>query len=102
LGLLHGSQPDALVLCHDPLRKTLNGFPDYPLPDLATAMHRYVEAARLTNPRARVVGLSLNTSRLPGEDAAKLLAETARTHGVPCFDPLRSELAPFVDALLAA
>ncbi|MEP7243907.1 MAG: DUF1611 domain-containing protein [Gammaproteobacteria bacterium] len=101
LGLLHGSQPDALVLCHDPLRRTLNGFPDYPVPDLATAMHRYVEAARLTNPRARVVGISLNTSRLPAGDTTKLLMETARTHGVPCFDPLRSELASFVDGLLA-
>ena len=26
LGLIHGSQPDAMVLCHDPLRFKINGF----------------------------------------------------------------------------
>ena len=101
LGLVHGSQPDAMVLCHDPLRTTINGFPDYPLPDLATAITRYQEAARVTNPDARVVGISLNTSRLDDAAAAAVIAKIEADHGLPCFDPLRTSLIPLVQRLAA-
>lgn len=101
LGLIHGSQPDALVLCHDPLRKTINGFPDFPLPDLGTAMVRYVEAARLTNPKAQFVGISLNTSRLSEAEAMSVLSGLESEHGLPCFDPLRTSLLPLIDRLRA-
>ena len=36
LGLLHGSQPDALVMCHEPTRTHMRGLPDAPLPDIKT------------------------------------------------------------------
>lgn len=101
LGLIHGSQPDALVLCHDPSRTAVNAFPDYPLPSLDAAMARYVEAARLTNPAARMVGISLNTSKLSEVEAVALLAQIGQTHGLPCFDPLRTSLAPLVQELTA-
>ena len=45
LGLLHGSQPDALVLCHDPSRESIEGYPEFPIPELQDAIDRYVEAA---------------------------------------------------------
>src|SRR5215468_3753993 len=64
LGLLHGSQPDALVLCHDPSRTALNGFEHIPIMPLDKAMATYLTLAHLTNPRARFVGISLNTSSL--------------------------------------
>ena len=35
LGLLHGSQPDVIVVCHDPARERVLGYPDYPLPGIA-------------------------------------------------------------------
>ena len=101
LGLLHGSQPDALVLCHDPLRTTVSAYPDYPLPSLATAMERYVEAARLTNPAARFVGVSFNTSRMQPQAAADLMAQVEAEHGLPCFDPLRSDLGALVERVRA-
>ena len=99
LGLLHGSQPDALVLCHDPLRKTLNGFPHMPLPSLAQAMPAYLAAARLTNPHVRFVGISLNTSALNQTDATATLKCTADEHGLPCVDPIRTGVAEIVEAL---
>jgi uncharacterized NAD-dependent epimerase/dehydratase family protein len=99
LGLLHGSQPDALVLCHDPLRKALNGFPHMPLPSLAEAMPAYLAAARLTNPRVRFIGIALNTSALNQTDATTALARTADEHGLPCVDPIRTGVGPIVDAL---
>ncbi|THD64509.1 MAG: DUF1611 domain-containing protein [Phenylobacterium sp.] len=102
LGLLHGSQPDALVVCHDPLRETLNGYPDYPLPSLPVAMSRYLEAAQLTNPDVCVVGISLNTSHMRPDAAQSLMSALEAEHSLPCFDPLRSDLNPAVDRLLSA
>jgi uncharacterized NAD-dependent epimerase/dehydratase family protein len=99
LGLLHGSQPDALVLCHDPLRKTLNGFAHVPVLSPAEAMPAYLAAARLTNRQARFVGVSLNTSAMKAGDAAAVLESTARELGLPCCDPIRSGVDEIVTQL---
>jgi uncharacterized NAD-dependent epimerase/dehydratase family protein len=99
LGLLHGSQPDALVLCHDPSRLHIEGFPEFPLLDLDTAIRRYLEAARLTNPRAVFVGVSLNTSTLPAHRRAELIARIEHQLELPCCDPLITGVAPIGDRL---
>ncbi len=99
LGLIHGSQPDALVLCHDPLRPNIDGFPDFPLPDLPTAIRRYVEAAQLTNPAARCAGIALNTSKLSEPEARAALAKASTEAGLPAVDPLRWGVAAIVDTL---
>ena len=98
LGLLHGSQPDALVLCHDPSRQTLNGFPHVPLVPLDQAMDAYLSAAHLTNPRARFVGISLNTSAMSEAVAHESLNRTGRIFELPCVDPIRTG----VDSIVAA
>ncbi len=89
LGLLHGSQPDALVLCHEPGRATINEYSDFPTPRLDVAIAAYLSAAWLTNPAARFVGVSLNTAKLDAAAAAKVAAEVEHELGLPCFDPLR-------------
>lgn len=99
LGLLHGTQPDAMVLCADPTRTTLGDFDSYPQPDLAECVRIYGEMARLTNKAARVVGVSLNTSKLGAVEAAALLAATGDRLGLPCIDPIRIGVAPIVDML---
>jgi uncharacterized NAD-dependent epimerase/dehydratase family protein len=99
LGLLHGSQPDALVLCHDPARLHIEGFPEYPLIDLHAAVRRYLEAAHLTNPRAVFVGVSLNTSKLSAERRAEMLAHVERQLELPCCDPLITGVARIADRL---
>jgi uncharacterized NAD-dependent epimerase/dehydratase family protein len=100
LALLHGSQPDVLILCHDPTRPTLSGFPDFPTPDLQVAATRYIEAAQLTNPRAKLGGVSLNTSMLDAAKRERVIAETADRLGVPCFDPLQTPLKAALDFFL--
>ncbi|ODU21614.1 MAG: EBNA-1 nuclear protein [Sphingomonas sp. SCN 67-18] len=99
LGLLHGSQPDAMVLCADPSRTTLGDFDAYPQPDLAECVTRYTDCARLTNPDARVVGVSLNTSAFSAAAAEALIAQTADRLGLPCVDPVRTGVAAIVDRL---
>jgi uncharacterized NAD-dependent epimerase/dehydratase family protein len=101
LGLIHGSQPDAMVLCHDPLRASMNAYPEYPVASLGLAIERYVEAARLTNPKAAVTGISLNTSKMDADEARRVLEQTEAAHGLPCVDPMRSDLGPLVDRILA-
>lgn len=96
LGLLHGSQPDALVLCHDPLRTHLEGYDTFAIPPLAEVMDLHLQLARRTNPAARFVGIALNTSKLTPQQATALLADTEARHALPAVDPLRSDLAPIV------
>ena len=89
LALVHGSQPDALVLCHDPARWTIDEYPDFPIPSLATAMDQYLTAARLTNRDARFVGISLNTSQLDAATRLRVRHDCEREHGLPVIDPIR-------------
>ena len=102
LGLLHGSQPDALVLCHDPSRQTIEGYPDCPIPDLREAIERYVQAGRLTNAAARCVGLSVNSSSLSDADWARYASVQAEQLGLPVVDPMRGGVNALADRLLAA
>ena len=101
LGLLHGSQPDALILCHDPLRSSIVSWPDYSLPSLTDARRLYEHMARMTNPGARLAGVSLNTSALDEAAAQEALARAERELGVPAFDPMRTPLQAAVAAILA-
>lgn len=100
LGLLHGSQPDALILCHDPLRTHVVSWPDYPLPSLKEAEQLYLRMARMTNPEARLAGVSLNTSALDDAAAQEALAQVERELGVPAFDPVRTPLDRAIASLL--
>nr|WP_047169335.1 DUF1611 domain-containing protein [Sphingomonas sp. Y57] len=99
LGLVHGSQPDAMVLCHDPGRESLLGLPHMPLPALHDAILAYEAAGRLTNREARVVGIALNTSSLAAADARSLIEALSLTYGMPCCDPVRFGIGRLVDAI---
>lgn len=99
MGLVQGSQPDAMVLCSDPTREHLSDFPLYSRPALEDCIRLYTEVARLTNPAARVTGISFNTSKMVEAEALVLIAETAQKLGLPCVDPFRTGVAPLVDAL---
>ncbi|WP_413729406.1 N-acetyltransferase DgcN [Sodalis sp. RH22] len=98
LGLIHGAQPDALVLCHEPTRTTMRGV-DYPLPDLADCMALNLRAARLTNPQARFVGISVNSALLPEADALAYMAELETCYGLPVVDPFRQGVARIIEQL---
>lgn len=99
LGLLHGSQPDAIVLCHDPSRRTIVGCPDYRVPDVGAAIDLYLSNGRLTNPAIRCVGISLNTARLDEDSRAQLYRELTARFDLPVFDPIRHGAGAVVDAL---
>ena len=99
MGLIHGAQPDALVLCHEPTRRHMRGLPEYPLPDLEVCMATNLAAARLTNPTAKFVGAAINTSALDDTAAERCLSETEERLGLPCVDPVRTGVARIADML---
>jgi len=101
LGLIHGSQPDALVICHEPVRTHLLGL-NYPVPDLRSCIDMNVRAARLTNPEARAVGISINTSRMDADLIDQTVDEIEAQTGLPCCDPIKHGANRIVDLLQAS
>ena len=99
LGLLHGSQPDAIVLCHDPGRPHMRGTPAIPTPGLNATIEANITGGRLTNPDIRCIGVAINTSQFDEDEAAKVLAEAEAETGLPAVDPVRTGVARLVDAL---
>ncbi len=86
LGLLHGSQPDALVLCHDATRKVVSGWEHYPLPSIADAIEQHLLMGKRTNPDIQFVGISVNTSKLPAGERQAYLDQLSNQTGLPCVD----------------
>jgi|TARA_R110001583_G_scaffold91955_4_gene234221 uncharacterized NAD-dependent epimerase/dehydratase family protein len=99
MGLLHGAQADAIVVCHEPTRTHMRGLPGYSLPDLKTTMDVNLMHARLTNPNCVVAGFAINTKALDADAAKKLMADISAEFGLPCVDPVRDGVAPIVDQL---
>lgn len=102
LGLLHGAQPDVLIMCHEPTRSHMRGLPDYSLPDLADCIAANEAAAHLTNPAARVTGIAVNTAALDAAAARELSSSISARFALPCVDPVRDGVGPLVDALVAS
>jgi len=99
LGLLHGAQPRALVLCHEPGRRHMRGIPGRALPDLAECLQANLAAARLTSPDVQAAGISLNTSNMNPDDGRRLCASTADALGLPCTDPVAFGVEPLIEYL---
>ncbi len=99
LGLLHGAQPDLLVLCHEPTRTHMRGLPHQKLPGLKECLERNLEAARLTNPDVRALGVSINTAALNEAAARDYMAEVEQKLGLPTVDAFRTGVARLVDAV---
>ena len=103
LGLLHGSCPSALILCHQPSRQYLGDYRHASwvrIPPLAEYVRLYETIGGAVHP-TRVIGVALNTFDLD-EAAAVAACESARREtGLPATDPVRFDPGPLVDAIAA-
>ncbi|MCC5993737.1 MAG: DUF1611 domain-containing protein [Rhodobacteraceae bacterium] len=99
LALIHGGQPDALILSHEPTRAHMRGLPDYKLPSLETLRDTALALARVANPACQVVGVSVNTAALSDEEARACCAGIEARIGLPTVDPFRHGAGRLVDAL---
>jgi len=99
MALVHGGQPDALILCHEPTRPHMRGLPDYTPPSLEQVRDVALTLARVGNPACQVVGISVNTQHMSDADARAYLAQVETDMGLPATDPFRYGADKLVDAL---
>jgi len=99
LGLLHGSQADAIVVCHAANRCEISGWPGFPVPSIVDCIERNLLEGRLTNPAIRCVGVSVNTSMLPAAKRLAYLDVLASKTGLPCVDPIADGCDAIVDKI---
>ena len=101
MALIHGGQPDALILCHEPTRDHMRGLLGYQPPSLETLRDTALPLARVGNPACEVVGISVNTQHMGEDEAKAYLSEVEERLGLPATDPYRFGSAKLVDALAA-
>jgi len=97
LGLLHGTQPDGFVVCHEAGRNVIEAFPGYKAPTIGELIELAMANGSLTNPDIRFVGISVNTSTLSEEERQPYLDELAARYNLPCVDPVATGVGPLVD-----
>lgn len=102
MGLLHGAQPEAIVLCHRPGRDQMRGLPGRALPDLGECLDRNLEAARLTSPHVRAAGICLNTTGLETDEARRLCDRIEDRLDLPTTDPIAFGVGPIIELLCLA
>jgi uncharacterized NAD-dependent epimerase/dehydratase family protein len=98
-GLLHGSLPHAMVLCHQPSRTAIAKQEWVPIPPLPELVRLHEQVAAPLRP-APVIAVALNTVDLSDEDARAAIARAERETGLPATDAVRYDPAPIVDAIL--
>jgi uncharacterized NAD-dependent epimerase/dehydratase family protein len=88
-GLMFGSAPDLLVLCHDVERKLIgDGEFDVPIPDLRMLARLYEAALGPVKP-APCVAVALNTSSLTSAQAQAHIHQVQGHTGLPADDVVR-------------
>lgn len=98
LGLLHGSQPDVFVVCHEPGRTEMLGTAGYRVTSVEEIVEITTLLGRRTNPAIRCGGYSFNTAALSDQAATELMAQESERLGLPVADPMRG--GPAFDALV--
>jgi uncharacterized NAD-dependent epimerase/dehydratase family protein len=103
LALLHGSQPDVIVVSHDPSRSRMLGDEEFAVPSVDEIIDITLRLGSRTNPAIRAGGVSFNTSELPEGEARQLMAKESARLGLPVADPIRggAEFERLIDSCLA-
>jgi len=99
MALVHGGQPDALVLCHEPTRTHMRGLPHFDVPSMDDLAPLALQLAHRVNPDCRVIGCAVNTAALSDADADAYLKEIEDRMGLPAVDPYRHGAARLAAAL---
>jgi uncharacterized NAD-dependent epimerase/dehydratase family protein len=98
---MHGSQPDAIVLCHDAERLEIDDCGgDYPIPELDEVIDDALRMARLTRSQCFCAGVSVNTSKMNDFDRDNYLSGLQSELGLPCVDAVATGMSPIANFLL--
>lgn len=101
MALVHGGQPDALIICHEPTREHMRGLPDYKVPSMEAIRDVALTLARVANPDCVVVGAAINTQHMGEDEAKAYLARVEGDMGIPAVDPFRFGAGRLAEALEA-
>jgi uncharacterized NAD-dependent epimerase/dehydratase family protein len=99
MALVHGGQPDALILCHEPTREHMRGLPEYQQPSLKELQEVALTLALVANPKCKVIGISVNTQHMSEASAIKYLESLENEFEMPAVDPFRLGAGQLCDAL---
>jgi uncharacterized NAD-dependent epimerase/dehydratase family protein len=99
MGLLHGSQPDAIVVCTEAGRVEIDSYPGFNIPDLRRCIDLHLEIGSRTNPNIRCAGISVNTAKLATAQREKYLSDLETKFAVPCFDPVATGAGRLAESL---
>ena len=89
LGLLHGSCPDAMILCHQASREYIGDYRKaswLKIPPLAEYVEVYERIAGMVHP-SKVIGIAMNTYDLDEDAARAVLRQPVR----PPFEAIRRQ-----------
>jgi uncharacterized NAD-dependent epimerase/dehydratase family protein len=101
LGLLHGSCPDAMILCHQSSRQYIGDYREAAwlrIPPLSEYVRLYESIGAAVHP-TRVIGISLNTYDMSDVEARRACDQAQRETGLPATDPVRFDPGPLVNAI---
>jgi uncharacterized NAD-dependent epimerase/dehydratase family protein len=100
---LHGSCPDALILCHQATREYIGDYhgrePWVKIPSYPEMIDIYERAARPVHP-TKVIGICLNTYDMDEGPAREAIAKAAEETGLPATDPVRFDSGPLVEVVI--
>jgi len=99
LSILHGSMPDALVLCHEAGRENVRKYESFPIPHPAEVADLYERLAAPLH-ETEVVAGALNTRFVEDDaDAREAVADYSAAIDAPATDPVRFDPDEVLDAL---
>jgi uncharacterized NAD-dependent epimerase/dehydratase family protein len=99
MALVHGGQPDALILCHEPTRSHMRGLPGYSLPTLRELNDTAIKLAKVVNKNVKVIGISVNTSNMENEKGLEYLKQVEEEIKLPTVDPVLTGTSRLVEEL---
>ena len=100
MALIHGGQPDHIILCHEPTRTHMRGLPDFKLPTLEDLYEMVLPIAKISNPNCQISGICINTKNMEHYSREKLKNEIEETFRLPTVDPFIDGTKKIVDRLI--
>jgi len=103
LSLMHGSNPDAMILCIKAEQESIRNYPQVKIPPMKELVRHYEQAAAWVRPEgetpARIVGIAVNSSAMSEPEAQRYLNRLADETGLPVTDPVRYGVESLFQAL---
>ena len=100
MALIHGGQPDHIILCHEPTRAHMRGLPHYGVPTLEALYEITLPLAKISNPNCKISGICINTKNMERLEAENLKNQIEQAFKLPTVDPFIDGTKKIVDRLI--